>query len=803
MIKRQLTTFSLALSIALSLTSLTSLSATKQAPKKSKVTKPKPKVYPKPAPKKFPEGVGNTIDALEKSMEEQLALFKLPEGFIIENVSHEKLGTIKPISLNFDDAGRLWTQTASEYPIDRNPAAFERKGKDKILVFPTPHLQQSQRANIFADGLVMPISILPHDDGVYMIKGTKIIHLKDTDNDGKADKESLLMSGFGVNDSHTCAHRLTRGPGNWIYFSQGIHSAGTVTTIDDKKVPFNNGIIARFQPGGKNLQIIGEGMNNIWAWSINREGRTYIHEANDLGYAQAAFERDSTYPSFQSTASRNTLRHPPTSAELGLDGTGFCGIATAGASSRDFPAAWRDFNFIANPITGEINCASYTVDELGNNHFKKEASLVTCADPMFRPVNVSFGPDGCLYIIDWYNRTISHNTTKRNLNKHARTLGRIWRVRHHSQKPFTPPNIEKASDASLIKHLTSENLWEMRAALHQIGKRQPKQLIPSITALFGDPSITDSIRVHALWALENLKHFDPAIWQQLLSSKNQNLRHEALRSLSTLQPPLSEILPLLQQSLKQEKSYYVINELVRFFRDTPQKINASHLAYIRTFHTPKEMLPNIMVQGWKRKYHALGGSYEKRFLNQLIDSIGKKRTILPAPDEKKWSQTLAKHPAKDNKTTAKLDSEILRLNKLIRTSPRGDAVKGKKHFQARCAACHDTSKKGFAPPLASGGRRDTIESLTAILKPNDAIEGIFNSYKIIKKDGTSIEGYRSDLSHKDITLTFMGGSEITVPLTDIKKAGYIEGKSVMLENMANGLTDQEMIDLIEYLRVIK
>ena len=711
-------------------------------------------------------------------------------------MSHEKLGAIKPISLAFDDAGRLWTQTAGEYPVDNMTSRFDSKGRDKILVFTEPHLPLPQTPRVFADGLVMPISVMPHDDGIHVIHGTKILKLEDTNSDGQADRTTTLMSGFGVKDSHTCAHRLTRGPGNWIYFSQGVLSTGTITTFDGEKVPFNQGLVARYQPDGTHLEIIGEGMNNIWAWAINREGRTFIHEANDLGYSQAAFERDATYPSFLATDSRNPLQHPPTSADLGLDGTGFCGIATTGTSPRDFPSEWRNFNFVANPITGEINTVSHTVDDLGNHHFKREPDLLTCDDPMFRPVNVTCGPDGCLYIADWYNRTISHGTTTRNLTKHARTLGRIWRVRHKSQRPLTPPNVKKAPSSALPAHLTSGNLWEMRAALHQIGKRQTNELIPSLTKLIQSPKINDSSRIHI-----RLGHFHAPLWKSLLTSKNQNVRHETLRSLSTLQPPLVGCMPLFEV-LRKERSYYVINELIRFLRDTPQSLNEKHLTFAKSFRTPEEKLPSKKVRGWKKSYHALGGSYEKRFLNQLIDSIGRNRTILPPPDEDKWSQILEQHPKPDRKILAQLDANIARLSQLAQNST-GDAAKGKLHFVARCAACHDGDKGGFAPPLGGGTHRPTHEVLTAILKPDEAVEGIFYTYKVIKNDGTTVEGFRSDLSHLDLTLTFMGGGQLKIPLKEIKKAGYLNGKSVMPENMADGMSDQDFLDLLAHLQTLK
>jgi putative heme-binding domain-containing protein len=242
--------------------------------------------------------------------------------------------------------------------------------------------------------------------------------------------------------------------------------------------------------------------------------------------------------------------------------------------------------------------------------------------------------------------------------------------------------------------------------------------------------------------------------------------------------------------------------MIRFFRDTPQKLTPSNLTFARSFYTAPNQLPDKKVQGWKKQYHALGGSYEKRFLNQLIDQIGKTRTNLPVPDEGKWSKYLSQHPKKSALESNKLDLEITRLDQLIRTRATGIAAKGKTHYTARCAACHDSKHGGFAPPLGGGTHRDVRELLTAILKPNDAVEGIFHSYKVIKKDGTELEGFRSDLSHKDLTLTFMGGGKLKISLSDIKQAGYINGKSLMLENIHAGLNDQDMGDLISYLHTL-
>ncbi|WP_377178210.1 DUF7133 domain-containing protein [Rubritalea tangerina] len=327
----------------------------------------------------------------------------------------------------------------------------------------------------------MPVSVLPHNDGVFMVHGPDVEFLSDSDGDGVADKREKLIRGFGIQDTHTTIHQLTRTPGGWIAFSQGCNSFGTVTLANGEKVPFNRSLIGRFSVDGKRLETIGAGMNNIWAWAINDEGRTFIHEANDFGYSQAAFDRDVTYPSFvKALRYPDSMKHPPTAQGLGLGGTGFSGIAISQDSQRGFPEQWQNVHFVANPITGAINSVRPSVDSRGVYSYEKLEDLLVSDDLMFRPVAVEFGPDGCLYVIDCYNRIISHNEVSTDHPARDKKSGRIWRIRHKSQKPAEVPNVEKAADAQLVKHLLSANTWESRAAWHQIEKRQLKSLVPQL-----------------------------------------------------------------------------------------------------------------------------------------------------------------------------------------------------------------------------------------------------------------------------------------------------------------------------------
>ena len=165
---------------------------------------------------------GNALEAEPQSPEAQRAAFRVPDGFEIELVASEKTGVPKPVSLAFDDTGRLWTQTATRLPRDREPAVWKQQGPDRIVVIDHPHRAEPQPTRVFASGMVMPMGVLPWGNGAIVAQGPEILRLADTDGDGVADDRTVLLRGFGVQDTHTLPHQLVRLPGKRIGFSQGV-----------------------------------------------------------------------------------------------------------------------------------------------------------------------------------------------------------------------------------------------------------------------------------------------------------------------------------------------------------------------------------------------------------------------------------------------------------------------------------------------------------------------------------------------------------------------------------------------------
>ncbi len=753
----------------------------------------------KPAPEEVKSG--NVIDAVARSPEEERKAFTLPEGFTIELVASEETGLPKPTMCIFDNAGRLWSATATEYPRDKEPGIWSQPGKDRVVIFdhPCDREQGPQTPRTFADGMVMPLSVLPYKKGAYVAQGPEILFLDDTDGDGKADTRKVLLHGFGVQDTHTLPHQLAWMPGHRIVYSQGVLNSGSVTDAAGHTISFNKTQIGTFRPDGTGHEIIGAGMNNIWAWALSREGRVFIHEANDYGYSVVPFEEDSTYPSFVDTKLHPaTPIHPPTAPGLELGGTGFCGLALCEDAAGSFPAPWHGCILVSNPVLGRVHAVSMEQGADGVYAFKKAGDLVQCSDPMFRPVCIVFGPDGCLYIADWYNRIISHNEVPRDHPGRDKTHGRLWRVRHISQPNMTPPDLTRISASQLPAHLTAASTWEMHAAWQEIATRGTKELVPSLEDIIRNPQTADDARIHALWSLEDLGHYDAALWAHLLASRNPNVRREAVRSLSTLKVPPANAFALFQP-LAGETAWTVRFEILRYFRRAGATLE--QLAWLhRWSESPADQR---QVQAWKGPYLALGGPYERAFQDFLFLLITDKGRAQPASDPR-WDQVIATEPPRSPAELAAIAKRVAAIKTALAAGGDHPVESGRAFVEATCLACHQIRDKGvpLAPPLDGSASRDLDGLITSIIDPDAAIENVFRLYRVTKKDGTNAEGFRKNVDEKQLTLMFMGGTTQSIPLSEIKTAGYVQGKSVM-PPLAAGLSDEQVTEIVRFLRTVK
>jgi putative membrane-bound dehydrogenase-like protein len=563
--------------------------------------------------------------------EEELAGFKLPGGFVIELVASERDSVINPIDLTFDDAGRLWTQTARMYPLDpvadiqwddllrlmddqeaqKKHPNFKRvldlyqgktKGTDKILVLSDFYGGKKVKTNVWADGLTIPMSILPYKDGAYVAQGSELFFLNDSNRDGKADVRTPLLTGFGFTDTHTMAHVLMRAPGDWIHFSHGALNKGEVTSLKSgARLKIDYSKIVRMSLDAKKMELVNSGLNNIWGYQMRSDGQWYGSEANDLGYSVTPMEPGMSFPGIGNEHLRPYQPFVPEHHAFRVGGTGISGTAFADDVSGSFPDEYRNVAFLANPITSTINAVQIIRNPDGSISSKHLPDLLTSEDDWFRPVNMEFGPDGCLYIADWYNKIVSHNELPTTHPDRDKTHGRIWRIRHISQKPRAIPDMYLVRTEELVNHLKSPSTWEKRAAWHQITDRpeaETKQLVPQLIALASDGSQDEITRIHALWSLEGIRHYDENLLNALLKSGSDNLKREAVRSLTSFSLNPSQISSRLK-SLADDPNPSVRSQVLRTLSDANETDPAGIDILVRAC---KPELPG----------NKMGGSYERK-----------------------------------------------------------------------------------------------------------------------------------------------------------------------------------------------
>ncbi|MFM9059668.1 MAG: family 16 glycoside hydrolase, partial [Planctomycetaceae bacterium] len=492
------------------------------------------------------------------SAADEVGHFSLAPGFTAELVLEESTDPANPygkfVALAFDARGRLWTTTALEYPVDANESPevsrrlFESGGRDKVIVVDDPWAAKPSKPRVFATGLAIPLGVLPVRDGAFVQYGTEIRFYKDTTGDGRADAHETVLEGFGVQDSHLFPHQFTRVPGGWILLAQGLFNSskvkrpgGAAFADGGTEVRFDACKLGRFRPDGSAFEPLTAGPNNIWGLTIARTGETWLQEANDMGYPIFPYE-----PGVHvATGSADRLRpyQPLMPAPLGppqMGGSGLSGLAVAD-DADGWPGPWgagaganpdeRVF-YVANPITNMIQSIVATRDG-ERSTYRKGPELLVSGDKSFRPVAIQFGPDGCLYVVDWYNKIISHNEVPRTHPERDRIRGRVWRIRHESQPIREPVVIAKVSTDALPKHLGGPNARIADLAWQEIVDRGAKQLVPVLEKLAADAAAPSAARVGALWALEGLGANAAPLLLTLTADPDADLRHEAVRVAAT------------------------------------------------------------------------------------------------------------------------------------------------------------------------------------------------------------------------------------------------------------------------------
>lgn len=681
--------------------------------------------------------VAMTVSAAPLTPEQELATFQLADPLLRVELVAAEPDVISPVAMAFDARGRMFVAEMIDYPLGPEGGQIrcleDRDGDGRF-----------ESATVFAAKLSYPNGVLPWNGGVLVTAAPDILFLKDTDGDNRADERRVILRGFGQGNQQLRVNGLMWGLDNWVYGANG-RSDGEVRGVSLRGHDF------RFRPATGEFETLAgrsqfglardEWGNRFLSWNtiaVRHEVIPKRYLLRNPGFTGTEGIFDMTPPGdkgevFPLTAAPLTFNKESTSHFNALAGLViYRGDAYVGESLRNLVHRRRLVpdgpTFIARRV-------------------EQGKEFLASTDPWFHPVNFSHGPDGGLYVVDFYRHFVEHPhyvPEKLRDSQPWRTgaeHGRIWRVVNKNEKPQPRPKLDRVNE--LVECLKNPNPWWRDTAQRLLVERQLREAIPLLKTVLRETNPLPA--VHALWILEEFGALDDQLLSEVAHTREHALRIAERRGFVPNARGDARLDLQLILSLGEIRSEEATNRLAELARGYSES-----------------------------RWHALALASNVRTNKPVLASLRKPMPVLAPADP-------------DREAVVRRFEPALEL--------AGDRRKGAAAFAARCLMCHALEGQTIGPPLAVKAKEVLLAD---ILDPSRQVTPDFAAYTVMLKDADPVSGLMIAENEKNVSLRRPSAPDAVIPRTRIREI-LAGGKSLMPDGLEEGMTLQDFADLLAFL----
>lgn len=559
---------------------------------------------------------------------ESLKTFKMRDGFHIDLVASEP-EISQPLFISWDSRGRMWVvqYRQYQYPSGLKVVRFDQHLRavfDKVPEAPPNHVPGKDRITVFEDqdgdgkfdshrdvitGLNIATSVAIGRGGIWVLNPPYLLFYPDANGDDVPDRDpEVHLSGFGLQDTHSVANSLMWGPDGWLYGANGSTTGGTISSEATAGITFQGQCIWRYHPGTKIFEIYAEGGGNTFSLDIDAKGRVFSGtnggDTRGWHYPQGSYAR------------KNWGKHGPLTNPYAF---GFFEAMKFRGDGRRFPQAFLiyegglfpkqefDGSIIAPNAMQNLIWHSQRVPDGSTYQTIDEANLAESSDRWFRPVYSGVGPDGAVYIADWYDTRLSHVSPTDDWHKES---GRIFRIAPNHIPPIAVGDLEQFTSAALIDLFSHPNKWVRQRAVLELSWRGKGASEADLTTRLV-AAVDDLNSLEAIWVLSAWNELSSERATQWLSHRDADIRRWVVRLLGDRH----EDHPVLIAMARTESDVQVRSQLAATAKRLSARTGLQIVRQLLTWDVDQSDPHMPLMDWWAIESHAAHFSAIEEFLS--------------------------------------------------------------------------------------------------------------------------------------------------------------------------------------------